>query len=252
MRLWTTLVAAIVGGAVAAAIAVATIPDSSGTINGCYTPSGGPQPLSVVDAPSDCKDTLLPFNQTGPAGPAGTVGNVQLAFAEIVQTDEAQHVYGATATCPAGRLLLSGGFDLGSHADNYDIAASKPVVVGGAPRAWEGRFALKPAIIREREISDTLLGAFNSYLGRSSASEEEGRRALAGLFGGFLPGGAGGGNLTRKERKKIATGIEKLHGDDVRLGRASTRTRTAIEDLLAFAPPTTIPEAAVFALCGSA
>jgi hypothetical protein len=56
-------------------VAYATIPGSGGTIQGCYDPSNAkpPYPLSIVDIPTDCASpsVLLPFNQTGPAGPAG-------------------------------------------------------------------------------------------------------------------------------------------------------------------------------------
>jgi hypothetical protein len=251
MRFMPTLVAAVVGGAVAAAIAFAAIPESNGTINGCYDPSIDPHPLGVVDTPADCKKTLLQFNQTGPQGPAGTVGGVQLAFAEILPLDDARVTYGATVNCPAGRVLLSGGFDLGTDAENYDVAASKPVVVDGVPHAWQGRFALKPAIIRERALSDTLLGAFNRYVARSRESEEEGTRQLQHIFQGLIPGGAGGNTLSARERKNIAKGIKGLKGDDARLGISASNTRSAIGDLLAFTPPPTIPEAAVFALCSS-
>jgi hypothetical protein len=58
-------------------VAFATIPGSDGTINGCYNPTvGPPYPLTVVDTPAGCKSPsiLLPFNQTGPAGPAGAEG----------------------------------------------------------------------------------------------------------------------------------------------------------------------------------
>jgi hypothetical protein len=252
MRFLPTLVAAVVGGAVAAAIAFATIPDSSGTINGCYSTAATPHPLSVVDAPADCKDTLLPFNQTGPRGPAGTVGGVQLVFAEIVPLDDAREVYGATVSCPAGRVLLSGGFDLGPHAENYDVAASKPVAVGGVPHAWDGRFALKPAIIRERAVADTLLANFRSYVPDLTQSEEEGTRQLRALFRGLIPSGLGGKDLSAKERNRIAKGIKGLSADDGRLRGSALTTSNAINNLLTFARPATIPEAAVFALCGSA
>jgi hypothetical protein len=251
MRFLPTLAAAVVGGAVAAAIAFATIPASNGTINGCYDPAIDPHPMSVVDDPADCKKTLLPFNQTGPQGPAGTVGGVQLAFAEILPLDEAREVYGATVNCPAGRVLLSGGFDLGSHAENYEVAASKPVLVSGVPHAWEGRFALKPAIIRAVAPSDLLLGLLNRTIARSRESEEESTRQLRALFRGLIPGGLGGNTLSVKERNKIAKGIKGLQADDARLGQSVSNTRGAIADLLAFAPPPTIPEAAVFAVCSS-
>lgn len=73
------------GGAVAAvtavtmmlavAVASATIPGPDGTIQGCYDAGSPPPiPLKIVDNPADCTGTLLPWNQTGPAGAAGAQG----------------------------------------------------------------------------------------------------------------------------------------------------------------------------------
>ena len=59
-------------------VAVAAIPGSDGTIEGCYNPSGAKPPyaLSVVDNPSDCASpsVLLPFAQHGPTGATGALG----------------------------------------------------------------------------------------------------------------------------------------------------------------------------------
>jgi hypothetical protein len=251
MRFLPPLVAAVVGGAVAAAIALAAIPDSSGTINGCYDTAVDPHPLSVVDAPADCKKTLLQFNQTGPQGPAGTVGGVQLAFAEIVQLDKATDEYGATVNCPAGAHPAERGLrprharrELRRRRQQARRRRRRTPRVGS-------RFSLKPAFIRERAVSDTLLGALNGLFNRSLGSEEEGTRALHSIFSGLLPGGAGGNTLSAKERNRIATGLKGLKADDGRLHSSVSKTRRAIGDLLTFAPPTTIPEAAVFALCSS-
>ena len=59
------------------AIAVAAIPDSSGTVNACYLSSGNERGnLRVVDAPGDCKpnETAISWAQKGPAGPPGEKG----------------------------------------------------------------------------------------------------------------------------------------------------------------------------------
>lgn len=72
------LVAALVGGAVlaiAGGIAYATIPDSSGTIHGCYSKSTGT--LRVIDSSvtnCDAKETSLNWNIQGPQGPQGPTG----------------------------------------------------------------------------------------------------------------------------------------------------------------------------------
>ena len=76
-RALTALVAAF-GLLAVASVAYATIPDSSGTIHGCYAKSGGS--LRVIDATvTGCKsgETSLDWNvqgQPGPQGPEGPAG----------------------------------------------------------------------------------------------------------------------------------------------------------------------------------
>lgn len=73
-----TALAAVAALLVVAGVAYATIPDSSGTIHGCYARSGGS--LRVIDATvTNCKstETSLDWNvqgQPGPQGPAGPAG----------------------------------------------------------------------------------------------------------------------------------------------------------------------------------
>lgn len=61
-------------------VAFAAIPNSSGTIEGCYDPANAKAPyqLSVVDNPADCAApaVLLPFNKTGVPGPPGPAGHL--------------------------------------------------------------------------------------------------------------------------------------------------------------------------------
>jgi hypothetical protein len=56
-------------------VVLASIPDSSGIINGCYNKASGS--LRVIDAASDtCRpsETAISWNQTGPQGPVGPQG----------------------------------------------------------------------------------------------------------------------------------------------------------------------------------
>jgi hypothetical protein len=55
-------------------VAFATIPDSQGTIHGCYLKANGS--LRVAESASDCRSSELPiqWNQTGPTGPTGLQG----------------------------------------------------------------------------------------------------------------------------------------------------------------------------------
>src|SRR5260370_30427412 len=58
-------------------IAYATIPDSSGVIDGCYkTSNPGQGALIVIDSSATCPSgtTPLHWNQAGPQGPAGAAG----------------------------------------------------------------------------------------------------------------------------------------------------------------------------------
>lgn len=68
--------AALIAGVVAlgTGVALATIPDSGGTIHGCYAKGGA---LRVIDTANDaCKanETALAWSQTGPQGPPGPQG----------------------------------------------------------------------------------------------------------------------------------------------------------------------------------
>ncbi len=59
----------------ASVVAVASIPDSNGIINGCYNKTNGS--LRVIDTASDtCRhnETAISWNQTGPQGPVGPQG----------------------------------------------------------------------------------------------------------------------------------------------------------------------------------
>src|SRR3954454_8395093 len=126
MRIRNAVLAATAVAVVASVtIAVASIPSSSGTINGCYDPGVGTEfPLSIVDDPSDCKNTLLPFNQTGPQGatgaagaagaqgPRGTIAGSHRVSAGVTQTSPPDgEFYAGTAFCPKEEVLLGGGFD---------------------------------------------------------------------------------------------------------------------------------------------
>jgi hypothetical protein len=68
----------------AGGVAFATIPDSDGTIHGCYGKSSGN--LRVVESANDCRnnETALNWNQQGPPGPSSvrTLGDVTLSDAE--------------------------------------------------------------------------------------------------------------------------------------------------------------------------
>jgi hypothetical protein len=149
-------VAALLTAAVAAAvlagtgIAYASIPDSGGTIHGCYSKSGS---LSVIDtdAGQACAkgETALNWNQTGPQGPAGpagpagpsTAGAGGLDVIEVTGPPSGTSTStGTTAVCPPDHpyVLGGGGAAIGSQPNWIGMAVSKPDTVNGAtrPNAW--------------------------------------------------------------------------------------------------------------------
>jgi hypothetical protein len=79
-------------------VAFATIPDSSGTIHGCYGPQGN---LRVVDSAAGCRnsETALSWNQQGPPG-TGTTKKVlvRLSLGET-KTVLVAEPFTLTATC---------------------------------------------------------------------------------------------------------------------------------------------------------
>jgi hypothetical protein len=102
-------------------VALASIPDSSGVIHGCY---GGNGVLRVIDLPRQvCHkgETSLKWSQTGPQGPAGAAGPQGPAGAGLTFTvaEGGTAVAGigsfetATLTCPPSYpLMISGGYEI--------------------------------------------------------------------------------------------------------------------------------------------
>jgi hypothetical protein len=107
-------------------IALASIPDNNGIIHGCYKITGQTKEVIVIDSPSEtCPSsyTALNWNQTGPqgatgatgsTGPAGQAGAAGVSGYEIVQQDAtvpANSVgdYQTQASCPVGKVAISGG-----------------------------------------------------------------------------------------------------------------------------------------------
>lgn len=70
-------------------VASASIPGSTGTIEGCYSTASAkpPYPLTIVDNPSDCAApaVLLPFNQAGAPGAPGPAGHLDASVAAKLQ-----------------------------------------------------------------------------------------------------------------------------------------------------------------------
>ena len=116
-------------------VATATIPDSSGTIHGCYKQSNGN--LSVIDTGTGgtCKtsETAVTWSQKGvqgipgpqgvqgQQGPQGTAGpdgvdDYTIVSAQGTTTAEFGDAFVA-ATCPTGDVAVGGGFDIPPSAN---------------------------------------------------------------------------------------------------------------------------------------
>jgi len=254
MRTRSAVLAATAAAVVASvATAVATIPGTGGTINGCYD-AGSPAPhaLSVVDDPDACKDTLLSFNQTGPTGPAGpagaagTLGSSSRVTATLTAT--ADRDFAGTATCPAGRILLGGGFELDTLGEGFDVVTSRPSV---EVRGWDVTVKRRPGYVSNSEVAAALRGALDRYL-RAAAQSEDGVRALARAFGGlFNLHGPGGAQVTTKERAKLAKAV-KSAGKESK--EASAAGKLAAKELrgLDETPVPGAPAAKAYAVCGAA
>jgi hypothetical protein len=133
------ILAAGLGGGVAFG-AVQSVPDSGGTIHGCYKPSGyATGALMVIDTdagqscPSDT--TAINWNQTGPSGPAGpsTAGpsglDVTTVFNQVGYNGETQQ----KALCPSSHpYALGGGVLQVSGASQGNVLESSPTGSGGS------------------------------------------------------------------------------------------------------------------------
>jgi hypothetical protein len=242
-------------GAVSVATALASIPAADGTINGCYAGGMSPAPLSVVDAPADCKDTLLPFAQRGPTGPAGPAGAAgasgSLGSSSRVLTalaPNAERDYAGTATCPAGTILLGGGFELDTLGEGFDVVTSRPNV---EVRGWDVVVKRRPGYISQAEVAAALRRAFELINPANQASQEAAAAALRRFRLSLGIGGPGGVKLTKKEQTAIGKAVTKAGTETKEATEAAKEASDVVKGLIeAPAPPATAPRA--YALCGAA
>ena len=134
-----------VAGLALGGIAYASIPDSSGTIHGCYKKNGD---LYVIDdAQGACKnnESALSWNEQGPQGLQGPPGEPGAKGDKGDKGDTGRGIgtqYTRTvlivvqpgmpgfvdATCDTGDLLLSGGF---GATPNVAVTVSEPERIAG-------------------------------------------------------------------------------------------------------------------------
>jgi hypothetical protein len=124
----------ILGGA---GLAIASIPSSSGVINGCYRTSGGNQgDLIVIDSAASCPNgyTALDWNQTGSPGISG-YERVENYFP---LTPGVTYVtVGVTVQCPSGKQPLGGGGMAPEESSGVGWAIERTRPVNGPPDGWE-------------------------------------------------------------------------------------------------------------------
>lgn len=231
---------------VSVATAVATIPGPDGTINGCYA-AGSPAPhaLSVVDDPASCSETLLPFNQRGPAGPPGTLGSSTRVTAALTET--ADFDFAGTASCPAGRILLGGGFELDTLNEGFNVVTSRP---SADARGWDVSVKRQPGYVSSAKVRAALSGALGGYL-RAVARTDEADRALAAALGGiFNLHGPGGAKVTTKEGTKLTKAVKKARERSKASSAAGKQAVQALSGLHEAPVPAAVPKA--YALCGTA
>lgn len=256
MRARTAVLAAAAAALVGSvATAVAVIPSSSGTINGCYDPgTASPYALSIVDDPAECKQTLLPFNQTGPTGPAGaagapgTIASSHVVSAAVAQVSPDSATYAGSATCPVGEVLLGGGFDADRLPGAFDVIASRP---SGKARGWDVKLRWTSPL-GGNGLSGILdaLDAFQRRL--AEAQLEAARHGLPSFLDALGHLGARGHALTGKEETTIRKAVTKTKQATNAAVRASKHLGGAISKFPSETPPTAAaPGEGVYAVCGA-
>jgi hypothetical protein len=129
----TFILAAVTCAVVGAGVASATIPDSGGTIHGCYKKTNGNLTLIDTDKGATCQvsEAGLTWSQKGAQGPPGpqgvqgqqgqqgTTGPDGVDDYSIVTAQATTSGGNATAvaSCPTGSTAVGGGFDVPKSAN---------------------------------------------------------------------------------------------------------------------------------------
>jgi hypothetical protein len=149
-KIMVGVVAMILGGSVGATL-IAWAETEESVISGCYSNHSGA--LRVIGDGEECRadETALQWNQqgspgpVGPAGPQGPVGpegpagglagREVMVFEFTVPSSTAEFTYVATATCPAGKVVLGGGYEV-EQAGVNELRESHPEVVQPGVEGW--------------------------------------------------------------------------------------------------------------------
>lgn len=136
-------------GTAAGAVIAAGPVDSSGVIHGCYVTAGtrGSHAVVLQNTGISCPngDTAIKWDQKGPQGPPGVVG-------EVYQQNSASFPVGltppgvetATVSCPQGYVATDGGYALsgpmgigGNATEKWIPYDDNATLTGSKPTSWE-------------------------------------------------------------------------------------------------------------------
>lgn len=149
-RLLLAVLAAMGLAVVGTVVAVASIPDTSGTIHACYLKTGELRVIDSSTASCAKKETALNWSQTGPQGPPGAQGATGPAGAagppgapgvsgyEVVSYTESSQTgfhISASVTCPDGKQAIAGGAR--ALDPSGALRGSYPAGQGATGGAWE-------------------------------------------------------------------------------------------------------------------
>lgn len=125
---WTPVIAGVFV-LLSGTIALASIPDASGVIHGCFKSVNGQ--LRVIDsARQSCRpsERAISWNQTGTPGAPGPQGPPGVSAYEEVTHQEfitAGAVANVSVSCSTGKKVLGGGYDI-ETPDDVKVFSSEP------------------------------------------------------------------------------------------------------------------------------
>jgi hypothetical protein len=158
-----------------------------------------------------------------------------------------------SAACPAGEVLLGGGFDADRLAGTFNVITSRP---NSTASGWDVKLKIISPFGGTADFSSVFSGALDSWRrGQDEAREALAHSGFPSFLSGLAPHGPGGSGITPKESGKLQKAVRKEIAASDRAKRASLVLKAAIDDLKTPpTPPAQSPEAlaeGVYALCGA-
>lgn len=140
------LVVSVIGGALLVASAVgnaASAQAAADPLYACYVPSSGTvYRIRTTNAPPACVDpthVAFSWNTAGPKGDAGVAGGpgspgvsaLQTVSQSVSCSSGSANFCDATAVCPTGKTVLSGGIRTSGGSGQWNVTDTAPVSGGG-------------------------------------------------------------------------------------------------------------------------